>query len=416
MSERLQALRLALLCGSLCGVASGQGWTRFRGPGGQGLLPAAEPLPAAFSPADVRWRRAVGKGHSSPVLWQESVLLTQEGEERGRRAVVCFSAESGEQQWAHECAFEPHPQHELNSFASSTPAVDAHGVYVVWSSGRELVALALDHAGEPRWERALGAFTAEHGSGASPIVHGDLLIVANEHDGEDCFLAALDVRSGETKWKIARRRAAGRASYSTPAVCALPDGAPALLFASSVHGLTAVAPASGEILWEIDAGLRARCVATPCVSGDLVLVHAGTGGGGRDCAVVRLRSAGEGPPDVACRVRRNLPYVPSAIAAGGRFLLISEAGFATSLDAASGEVVWRERLDGAFFSSPVGNGKVLWIADREGTLFSLAAGERFEVLGTLALGASVLATPALAADALYVRTARELIRLGPPPR
>lgn len=399
----------------LCSAVAAQGWSQFRGPNGQGVL-AAPDLPATFTGEHVRWRSAVGTGHSSPVLWGEAVLLTQEGDEQGQRAVAAFAAATGDLLWEHACTFAPHPQHQLNSFASATPAVDEHGVYVVWTSGRALLALALDHDGDELWERELGAFTAEHGSGASPVVIGGLLIVANEHDGEDCFLMALDVRTGESKWRIARRSLAGRAGYATPAACTLPDGSEALLFASSAHGLTAVAPDSGAILWEVDLGFATRCVATPCVAGDLAIVHAGTGGSGRDCAVVRLRGAGKDPPEVLHRVRRNLPYVPSAIADGPRFVLVSEAGFATSLDAASGAVVWRERLDGSFFSSPVGNGETLWIADREGTLFSLASGERFEVLGTFALGAPVFATPALARDAMYVRTARELIRLGPASR
>ena len=78
----------------------------------------------------------------------------------------------------------------------------------------------------------------------------------------------------------------------------------------------------------------------------------------------------------------------------------------------TGRELWRERVEGKFFSSPVSNGKAIYICDREGRLWTFSK-EKFEVLGSFDLGAPVCATPALALGAMYVRTAEELICLGP---
>lgn len=392
-------------------VALAQDWTRFRGPNGQGVVADAT-LPDTFTEADIRWRVPVGgRGHSSPVVFGDALYLTREAAGGGRE-IVCFVAETGEERWAYECQFDAYVVHRLNSFASSTPAVDGSGVYVVWASGEDLIALALDSDGELRWRRRLGEFSAQHGSGASPIVHGDSLIVANDNAGES-FLMALAVDSGETRWKIERPSAPKRASYATPIVYK-PDGAePYLLFASG-YGLTAVDPETGAVRWEVATGFRARCVGTPSVAGGHVLLSAGTGGSGKEGAVVRLPTGGEDgdEPDVAYRLRRSIPYVPATLALEDHFYLFADGGIASCLDAMTGDVVWRERLEGTFFSSPVSDGEVVVIADREGRLWSLAVGASFRLLGDLDLGEPVFATPAIARGALYVRTSESLIRLS----
>ncbi|MGK0155651.1 MAG: outer membrane protein assembly factor BamB, partial [Neolewinella sp.] len=101
------------------------------------------------------------------------------------------------------------------------------------------------------------------------------------------------------------------------------------------------------------------------------------------------------------------------IALGGRFFLFADSGFASCLDAESGKQLWRERIDGKFFSSPVSNGDAIYIGDRDGKLWTFSK-TKFEVLGSFDLGSPINATPALARGAMFVRTAGELIRLQNP--
>jgi len=410
MRAYLLAVGLLVL---LCASVHGQGWSRFRGPDGQGIAEAR--LPKTFTEENVRWRVPAGVGHSSPVLWGDRLYLTRVGEgESPTRALVCFDATTGGERWAKSWPFESHGQHRLNSFASSTPAVDAAGVYLVWSSGEELRVRSVDHDGEERWDRTVGAFAAQHGSGASPVVIADRLVVANDHETEGSFLLGLDPATGETHWKIERTTV--RASYATPAVIRDEGGTPTLVFASTAHGATAVDPISGEVVWETGPGFEQRFVATPGFVGRHLFLTAGSGSGGKECVVLELPEPGQSgvPPIELYRPPRNLPYVPSVLGIDGRFYLFNDGGIVSCLEATSGDVLWRERIEGSFFSSPVSNREVVYIADREGVLYSFAPSDEFELLGEFALGATVFATPAIDRDSMYVRTATELIRLGAP--
>lgn len=397
------------LAGGLAAAAVAQEWSRFRGPRGQGHGDAD--LPARFTAANVRWQVDTGgAGHSSPVLWGRRLFLTREGDASGKREVTCFDADSGTELWSDPRLFTPHEQHELNGSATSTPVVDERGVYVLWTSGPKLVALALDHDGEELWCRELGDFYSNHGSANSPVLHGELVIVANENQGEDCFLMAIDRRTGEPVWRVERQKSARWANYSPPFVWQPEGGDPLVLVASSSHGLTAIDPKTGELAWQANPGFKNRFIAVPCLAGNHLLVNTGSGGSGKECVVFAFAAGSSAEPTIGYRPRRGLPYVPSAIAVDGRFFWFSDAGYVTCLDATSGEEQWRERSDSRFFSSPVTNGKVIWVADRKGRLLTYST-TRFEQLGAFELGSEVFATPALARGAMFVRTAEHLIRL-----
>lgn len=404
-----RAWGLLLCVASLAASAVGQEWTRLRGPMGQGHGTAE--LPAVPTAADVRWRKPSGVGHGSPVLWGASLFFLRVRADGGRE-VVCFDADTGQERWAHVSRLESHEQHPLNTFASSTPAVDADAVYALWTSGKTLVALALDHAGEPLWQRELGAFTSDHGSAMSPIVCGDLVVVANENQGNDCFVTALDRRTGEPRWRIDRTKNGKFACYAPPFVYRPEGAAPVLLLACYRTGLCAIEPDSGAIRWETDLGLKNRFVAVPCLSGDKLLVNAGSMDSGKQCFVFELAGGAKELPEVRYQPRRALPYVPAAIAIDGRFYLWADAGHYSCIEADSGEELWRERIEEHFFSSPVTAGEVIYIGDRDGVLHSYAVG-RNEHLGALDLGAPINATPAIAHGRLYVRTETELVCIGP---
>ena len=423
--------RSSLACGVAfatllpCSALLAQNASGFRGPGGQGLSPAAA-LPARFQARHVQWRvPAGGTGHGSPVVFGQRIYLTRvlgdvatprrgaaEPAKKAQREVVCFDLASGKELWAKAFAFVPHRQHRFNNFASSTPAVDKDGVYVLWTSGQQLEAMGLDHRGKPLWRNRLGEYFAGHGSGSSPVVAGNTLLVANENEGEESALFGLDKKTGVTLWKRRRESMPRRGSFATPLLVERKGQPSFALFASTSHGLCAVDPETGKFLWEFNPKFRQRFVATPVVGAGHVMAFAGSGGGGKESVLLRLPSkAGEKPVEVS-RPRRVLPYVPCALPIGDRFYLVSDGGVASCRNAKTGEIVWRERLDGTFFGSPVSDGETIYVISREGKLVSYAVGDEFALHGSFELGAPSYTTPAIAGDSLVVRTRSELIRLG----
>src|SRR5262249_47309880 len=147
-------------------------------------------VPVKWTENDYNWKiKLPGVGHSSPVLWGDRLFITSGEEETGKRIVLCLRADTGEQLWAREFPAEKHGKHSDNSFASATPAVDERHVYVCWGTPKEFVFVALDHDGKKIWRRDLGPFRSGHGFGASPIVHGDLVVMPNDQDGKGTLLA-----------------------------------------------------------------------------------------------------------------------------------------------------------------------------------------------------------------------------------
>jgi outer membrane protein assembly factor BamB len=121
-----------------------------------------------------------------------------------------------------------------------------------------------------------------------------------------------------------------------------------------------------------------------------------------------------GKTHVAWREAKAVPQVPSPVFYRGRVYAVRDGGVVSCLDAATGKLVYRERLGpgGAYYSSPIaGDGKV-YAASHRGVLTVFAAGDTFRVLARNDLQEPIVATPAVADGKLYVRTETQLYAFG----
>ncbi|MCC7476080.1 MAG: PQQ-binding-like beta-propeller repeat protein [Pirellulales bacterium] len=129
-----------------------------------------------------------------------------------------------------------------------------------------------------------------------------------------------------------------------------------------------------------------------------------------------LRPGGEGDitdSAMAWKQTQGLPYVPSGIVYRGQYILVKDGGIVTSYDAATGKEVFRKRAaaSGAYYASPVAaNGNVYFTSLEDGAITVLEA--KPSLLKTRVknppLGERTAATPAIADNTLYVRTAKHL--------
>ncbi|MFH1264282.1 MAG: PQQ-binding-like beta-propeller repeat protein [Planctomycetota bacterium] len=397
---------------ALCGeVGAQEEWTRFRGPDGTGIS-TAKSIPVAFGESDYRWNVELpGSGHSSPVLWGEKIFLTCETPEEGERLVMCLAAADGRVLWTFKDTFEPYRNHRFNSFAASTPAVDADRVYISWVSGETFIVLALDHDGSQVWKRTMGDFKAMFGAGASPIVLDGVVIMGNDHAGESCFLIGLDAATGETRWELPRRT--GLTSYVTPAVYRPDDGPVEVIFVSPAHGVTGVDPRTGKVNWELGGLFKLKNVASPVIAGELVFASGGQGAGGTESAVVRR---GDGPsgrkPEQAHVIPSGLPYVPTPVVFGKHLFLWSDRGIVTCVEAATGTQMWQEEVGGQYFSSPICVDGRLYGVSKKGEVVVLHATPEYQLLAKSQLPEGSYATPAVANGCVYFRTFGRLICVG----
>jgi outer membrane protein assembly factor BamB len=226
---------------------------------------------------------------------------------------------------------------------------------------------------------------------------------------------ALDATTGAEVWSLPRETS--RTSYSTPLIR---DGSPPLAILSSMaHGLSGVDARTGRLLWERRC-LPRRAVSSPVVAADtaagpLALATCGDGGGNNLIVALDLTAAAAAPaaePLLAWTLDRSVaPYLPAPLVTADAIYLWSDRGVVSRVEPATGGVVWRGRVGGNYFASPLGlRGGVLNVSS-DGDMVLVADADDFRVLGTRAIDGVVRATPAAAGGRLVVRTEGRLFAL-----
>jgi len=386
------------------------GWTRYRGPNGQGVG-KAEGLPVSWTDADYLWKVELkGGGHSSPVVWGGRVFITSADQKTATRHIACFKASDGTPLWTKSYAGTPCKQNRLNAYAAPTLALDAQRLVLTWATPQQFIVVAVTHDGKEAWRRDLGPWRSQHGYCGSPIMHGDMVILANDQLGPSSVIA-LDAATGSTRWQT--KRESGKAAYSVPCIFRPPGGPPQLILTSFSSGMTGLDPATGRLLWEVRDAFPERVVSSPVIADGLVLGTCGTGGRGRHIIAVRVPADAKTKPEVAWTVTDDAPYVPTGVVKEGLLFVWTENGVVLCLRAATGKRVWRERLGGKFYASPIRVGDRLYMVSTKGEVIVLRAGETFERLGQADLGEAGQATPAVAGGRMFLRTWSHLMALGP---
>lgn len=423
----LPALAFLLLIG-LPAWADEAPWDRFRGPNGSGVSNAVT-VPVRWTENDYNWHIDLpAAGHSSPVVWDQRVFVTCGDPTTALRSLLCIDAPTGQVLWKHEEPSSPYGQHRDNGYATATPAVDADGVVITWTTPDAVMLMALDREGREVWRRNLGPLISLQGSGSSPILYQDLVVLANDQEDMErspgrrpngpnpagrSFVVGVDRKTGQTRWQTETKTLL--AGYSTPCVYQAEDGAPELVFSNTAHGLLAVDPATGKIQWQFGEPFLDRAVISPIVAPGLVIAGHGAGLRGTRCIAVRPGSAGqETLPSLGYSITRAIPMVPTPLVQDGWLYLWCDDGVVSCHRVDTGETVWQERVEGEFYASPVWVNGYLYNVSKEGEVVVLKAGDRFELVHRIALGDPSYATPAVAGGVMYLRTRSRLFSLGGP--
>ncbi|HWZ30464.1 MAG TPA: PQQ-binding-like beta-propeller repeat protein [Bryobacteraceae bacterium] len=198
-------------------VAQAADWPQFRGPNASGVAATDAAPPVEFGPAKrLLWKQALPTGHSSPTVWGDRLFVTAFHSDSKKLELICIHAKTGAILWRRATpAVEIEESHVVSNPATATPAVDQERVYAYFSS---YGLMTFNHSGEAQWTLPLPMPKTHHGSGASPILAGDLLIL--NHDAmQGGYLLAIDRRTGKEAWRQAYPVERGRVeSYSTPVV------------------------------------------------------------------------------------------------------------------------------------------------------------------------------------------------------
>ncbi|HEX3725108.1 MAG TPA: PQQ-binding-like beta-propeller repeat protein, partial [Pirellulales bacterium] len=260
---------LVILCAG--GPLVAEDWPAWRGPRGDGT--SLEPnIPVRWSATEnTAWKVPVpGAGHASPIIWQDHLFVASCVEDTKERVLLCFDRVAGKLLWQRVVLRSPlEEKHQLNSFASSTPATDGQAVYVTFLDRAEMVVAAYDFAGNQKWLVRPGGFSSKHGYCSCPVVFEDKVIVNGDHDG-DAYLVALDRSTGQTVWKVDRENKTR--SYSTPIIRQIEGRTEMILSGSKC--VASYDPHDGSRHWIID-GPTEQFVASLVYNGELLFLTAG---------------------------------------------------------------------------------------------------------------------------------------------
>jgi len=409
--------------------AAAENWPCWRGPRGDGSSSETR-VPIHWDGAtgeNIAWKVATpGAGHSSPIVWNERIFLTTCDVESRARDLVCLDRGDGRELWRRTVLTAPlETKHQLNSYASSTPATDGETVFVTFlevdgetiparnvsrarpvTPGRMVVA-AYDFDGRQRWMARPGEFVSVHGFCTCPVLWEGLVIVNGDHDG-DAYLAALDKTTGKTVWKTPREHKTR--SYATPLVRDI--GGRTQLILSGNKSICGYDPRTGKQIWKID-GPTEQFVASMVDDGRRLYMAAGF----PTHHVMAVRPDGHGNVTDSHVVWHSTSvrcYVPSPVVLDGFLLVADDRGTANCFDTATGDRLWLERLGTHYSASLVSaNGLAYFMADN-GETKVVRPDRELVVVAENALGEYCFASPAISNGQLFVRGEEHLFCLGQP--
>lgn len=377
-------------------TTSDSDWPWWRGPQRNGIASPNQTPPTTWSETEnVVWKAPIpGRGHGSPTVVGDQVLVATAEHDRQVQSVLCFHRQTGALLWQtviHEGGFET-KGNAKSSLASSTVACDGPRLFINFLNAGAIHTTALDRSGKKLWQTKVSDYILHQGFGSSPAVYGSLLLVSADNKGGG-LIAGLNRETGEIVWTHARPKFP---NYASPIVLTVAGREQLLLTGCDL--VTSLDPATGKKLWEIE-GSTTECVTSTVTDGQRIF----TSGGYPTNHVSAVMADGSGT--VAWKNSTRV-YVPSMLARDGYLYGVLDAGVAMCWKSDTGEEVWKERLPGTFSASPVLVGDTMYATNEAGKTYVFKATPKgYELISEPQLGTEVFATPTIVGSRVYQRVA-----------
>jgi outer membrane protein assembly factor BamB len=393
-------------------------WPQWLGPKRDGSSP--EKIAPWKGKLEVVWRKAVGPGHSSPVIAGGKVFLHTRVKGKEEEAVTAYDAKTGKELWSTS-----YPRTKFFSIfgtgPQATPAVaggkvysfGATGVLACFDTGKGTLAWKVDT--QEKFDIVADKRTLFFGAACSPLVDGDNVLV--NVGGKGASVVAFSKDKGEVAWKSLD----DKASYSSGIV--LGKGKDRQIVFLTQQGLRGLAPADGKKLWEFPLVDRLNeSSTTPVVAGDLLLASSITYGmvglklekkDGKTTATQVWKN-----PKLTCYFSTPIPVGKHAYIVTGTLTLLSPTSTLHCIEIETGKVLWSKEKVGKYHAAMLrtGNDKLLLLSDLgDLVLFDPNPQEYKELARTKVVkGEQIWAHPALANGKVYFRDEKELICLQMP--
>jgi outer membrane protein assembly factor BamB len=445
----------------------GETWPGFRGHEMSGIARDAR-IPEHWSTTEhVKWSVPIaGHGWSSPIVWGDTVFVTSAigskpfkqptpglygneyiaelqaqglpDEEIVRRAqardnevpsesaeirymVYALDAGTGKVRWERE-ATRTVPfggRHRKNTYASETPFTDGERVYASFGQNVGLFCYSLE--GQLLWKKQWEPRPVylDFGTASSPIVSDGRVYLLHDNEQESSVIA-LEARTGNEIWRTPRPETGfPKSSWMTPFVW---KNALRTELVTTGHGLVISYDLNGAELWRV--GGMSMPTASPLAAGGLLYVGTGSqGDANRPFLAIKpgasgdisLKSAATRNDFIVWSQPRASGYTPSALVHDGRAYLVHDTGILTVLDAQTGKQIYKMRVGGGghtFSASPLAAGNRILLLTEDGLTFVLESGSEYKEIARNDLAEMSLASPAVAGDAIYIRTQSKLYKIA----
>lgn len=379
--------------------------------------------------------------------------------------------------------------HAVSNQATATPATDGQRVYVYFGS---CGLRAYDMDGKLAWALPLPVAKAMFGSGASPVLGGDLVLLSRDESPEPLFYG-VSKSDGKVVWKTSPGGNPRFPGHSTPVVFNgqallhragelvgfdLKDGSrrwwvtlnsggnstpmaqDGVLYVAAWSNfghaeLLPELPKYESLLEKSDQNKDGK-ISRDEMPGDLFLMArpdipdipgarmgikqffnmidrdksgflekeewdrmtAFRSGPNRpEHGLTAIKPVGDGAlpaSAVLWKESKSVPEVPAPLRYGSRVYMAANGGIVTCLDAATGKVLYRDRLGapGPYYSSPVAANGKLYFSSGEGVVTVIEDADSLKVLARNQIGEPIFATPAIIGNTIYIRTIKSLYAFG----
>lgn len=327
-----------------------------------------------------------------------------ERQEESVRAVICLDRDNGTVRWICEGLLGQKGRGESRvvTHASPTPVTDSERIYGYF--GKDGL-MCVNSQGKLLWKKTEPMFHSKFGVGTSPVLKDNVLIVVKDEKETDkvlSYITAFDCLSGQPLWEKKRRSHKVDAGYSTPLIKTL-NGREVVI----VHGwydIKGYDLKTGQELWSYPINHEGRHLVASMVSDAKRLYVTGA----KKVTALDLSKFGtkDDPFVWFSPIQHEKSSTP--VVFDGLLFLVTEAGIAFCLDAETGEVTWKERLQGRYFSSVVAMGNKIFFTNESGQTTVVANDRKYEQLAINRMGESVYASFAPMGDQFFVRTSKNL--------
>ncbi len=432
--------QLVLLGTFLCSsVVLADNWPQWRGPAGDGVS-QEKGLPIAWDEESaVKWKCDLPEwGNSTPVIWEDAIFLTsQENDER--LLLLKINKQTGKIEWTREVgtAKTPRPRGDVkwdksrghqkfdltHNLASPSPVTDGEVVIVHFGNG-DLAAYDFD--GNQLWKRNLqddlGQYTIWWGHANSPVLWKHLVIsvcmqdsLADLEETEKpavSYVVAHDKRTGRQRWLKMRSTEAMSEpcdSYVTPLLRNNAGQTEVVVMGGLV--LDAYRPVDGERLWYLPGLVGNRTITGPVTAHDMIYITQGM-----KRAMLAVKPGGDGErtrDDVVWSLDQGTPDSPTPVVWGELLYLVSNNGIARCLDAHTGQLQWKARLDGDYRASPLAAEGRVYFLNTKGLTTVVSASSRLDKLTENQLDDTTFASPVTSDGMLFIRGHKRLYCLRP---